>query len=105
MIHKISSVFHTFKIFRTEKISCSHNHASGELFTDGKKTFEVYVPGGKLRILELQLAGKKRMTTEEFLQGFKLEDYHLWNICQDTIFYNKYLLLSVNGREYFLSDG
>lgn len=77
LIHKTSGQSHSFKIFRTEKIACAHDHAFGELATDGKKTFDVYVPGGILRILELQLAGKKRMLTEDFLRGFKLEDYHL----------------------------
>lgn len=77
LIHKTTGQSHSFKIFRTEKIACAHEHAFGELATDGKKTFDVYVPGGILRILELQLAGKKRMLTEDFLRGFKLEDYHL----------------------------
>lgn len=77
LIHKTSGQSHSFKIFRTEKIACAHDHAFGEFATDGKKTFDVYVPGGILRILELQLAGKKRMLTEDFLRGFKLEDYHL----------------------------
>ena len=77
LIHKTTGQSHSFKIFRTEKIACAHDHAFGELATDGKKTFDVYVSGGILRILELQLAGKKRMLTEDFLRGFKLEDYHL----------------------------
>lgn len=77
LIHKTTGQSHSFKIFRTEKIAGAHDHAFGELVTDGKKTFDVYVPGGILRILELQLAGKKRMLTEDFLRGFKLEDYHL----------------------------
>ncbi len=77
LVHKESGQSHTFKIFRTQKIVCSHSHAPGELSTDGKKTFDIYVSGGILRILELQLAGKKRMTAEDFLRGFKLEDYHL----------------------------
>ena len=77
LIHKTTGQSHSFKIFRTEKIAGAHDHAFGELVTDGKKTFDVYVPGGILRILELQLAGQKRMITEDFLRGFKLEDYHL----------------------------
>lgn len=77
LTNKNTGSTHTFKIFRTEKTSCTHNHTPGEFFTDGKKIFEVYVPGGMLRILELQLAGKKRMTTEEFLRGFRLEEHHL----------------------------
>lgn len=41
-----------------------------ELFTDGKSEIKVSAHGGYLRILELQLPGKKRMKTEELLRGF-----------------------------------
>lgn len=75
--HNESGLVQTLKIFRTEKLLQVHNGTTGALITDGKKTFDVLVNGGILRILELQLSGKKRMTTEEFLRGFKLEEYHL----------------------------
>ena len=42
-----------------------------------KPFFDVYVEGGIVRVLELQLSGKKRMRTEDFLRGFRLEDYRL----------------------------
>ena len=48
-----------------------------ELRTDGKKCFDVRVPDGVVRVLDLQLAGKKRMTAGEFLRGFRLEEYTL----------------------------
>lgn len=40
--------------------------------TDQKKTFSVNLEGGVLNILELQLAGKRKMSTEDFLKGFRL---------------------------------
>jgi len=65
------------KIFRAEKRIQEHDKESGAVETDGKQYWEVYVKGGKIRILELQLSGKKRMPVEDFLRGFRLEDYRL----------------------------
>ena len=75
--HLVSGHSCSLKIFRAEKVCRPANHPVGEILTDGKKTFEVCVEDGILRILELQLAGKKRMGVEEFLRGFKLADYRL----------------------------
>ena len=75
--HLVSGHSCSLKIFRAEKVCRPSNHPVGEILTDGKKTFEVCVEDGILRILELQLAGKKRMGVEEFLRGFKLADYRL----------------------------
>lgn len=75
--HNTSGTLLTLKIFKTEKLSRQHDHKVGDIITDGKKTFDVFVDGGLLRIRELQLSGKKRMSTEEFLRGFRLEEYHL----------------------------
>lgn len=75
--HNTSGTLLTLKIFKTEKLSRKHDHKVGDIMTDGKKTFDVFVDGGLLRIRELQLSGKKRMITEEFLRGFRLEEYHL----------------------------
>lgn len=63
--------FETIKIFRTqpshEKLPLPPCH----VFTDGQKELSVALPDGHLRILELQVAGKKRMLTSDFLHGFK----------------------------------
>ncbi len=67
----------TLKIFKAVKIWQSHNRSAGEIGTDGKTVFDVYVKGGLIRVKELQLSGKKRMRTEDFLRGFRLEDYRL----------------------------
>lgn len=75
--HNTSGTLLTLKIFKTEKLSRQHDHKVGDIITDGKKTFDVFVNGGLLRIRELQLSGKKRMSTEEFLRGFRLDEYHL----------------------------
>lgn len=57
---KIFSV--VFKNDETAKI--------GTIKSDNKKSLEIACSNGWLSITELQLAGKKRMKTEEFLRGF-----------------------------------
>lgn len=75
--HRNSGEILSLKVYKTEKISEEHREKAGEIFTDGKTIFDVYVKGGKLRIHELQLSGKKRIGTDEFLRGFRLNDYRL----------------------------
>ena len=60
------------KIFGAQKIVASHDYKAGTIHSDGRKTMDVAVKGGMLRITELQLAGKKRMPVSAFLNGFKL---------------------------------
>lgn len=61
----------TVKIYQTEKREAAHSFAIGSIHTDGKNYIDVAVEGGFLRILSLQLAGKKRMSAHDFLNGFK----------------------------------
>ena len=44
---------------------------SGTIRTDGKTFLQIATKSGYLDILEMQIEGKKRMGTEEFLRGFK----------------------------------
>ncbi|MDR0954623.1 MAG: methionyl-tRNA formyltransferase [Rikenellaceae bacterium] len=49
----------------------------GTIHSDNKTFIEVATRDGALRIDELQLSGKKRMTTRDFLLGFKeIDRYH-----------------------------
>lgn len=75
LIHKETAAVFPLKIFKTEKIVREHQNAVGTIVTDGKKTFDIYVEDGMIRVIELQLSGKKRMGVEEFLRGFRLEEY------------------------------
>lgn len=62
-----------FKIFRTSVSSeNSGNHTPGTIISDGKKTMEIATGNGILKLEELQPEGKKRMSTEEFLRGYKI---------------------------------
>ncbi|MDD2799095.1 MAG: methionyl-tRNA formyltransferase [Bacteroidales bacterium] len=66
------------KIFSTEKLFENHNLAIGAIRTDGKKIIDVALSDGFLRIKSLQLAGKKKMESDDFLRGFRLtEEYFI----------------------------
>lgn len=63
------------KIFEAEKIPAdSSQYNRGAILTDGKSEVRVAVDGGFLRVKTLQIAGKKKMQTEEFLRGYKFVD-------------------------------
>lgn len=61
----------TFKIFTSHK-ELSECAKIGEIVSDGKNYLKIGCKGGYLVIDELQIAGKKRMKTEEFLRGYKI---------------------------------
>ncbi len=42
----------------------------GTIFTDGKEVLKIAAADGWLELTDLQLSGKKRMKTDEFLRGF-----------------------------------
>jgi methionyl-tRNA formyltransferase len=69
----------TVKIFAVEKISETHTSIVGSIRTDEKRSIDVAVTDGYIRILSLQLAGKKRMNVDEFLRGFKLTKEHYFD--------------------------
>jgi methionyl-tRNA formyltransferase len=50
------------------------NLKPGEYFSDGKTHLTFQTGQGTLKILELQLEGKKRLEIEEFLRGYKLKN-------------------------------
>lgn len=61
------------KIFKTRFINETNPSLKpGEFITDGKSFLKFQTGDGVLEILELQLEGKKRMKTEDFLRGNKI---------------------------------
>lgn len=62
------------KIFRSTKEIINHTYNIGMVISDNKDTLKVACSNGFIHIHELQLAGKKRLKTEELLRGFKFED-------------------------------
>lgn len=68
----------TLKIYQTEMREAAHNLPIGSLHTDRKSYLEVAVSGGFLRLLSVQLAGKKRMPIADFLNGCKqVVEFHV----------------------------
>ncbi|MDB5230055.1 MAG: methionyl-tRNA formyltransferase [Chitinophagaceae bacterium] len=59
------------KIYKSSKEPASHTHAAGTFLTDGKTFFKFACAGGYIHAHELQLEGKKRLTAEDFLRGFR----------------------------------
>lgn len=62
------------KIYQTEKRLENHQLPVGTICTDKKTYIDVAVEDGYLRLLSLQLAGKKRLSIADFLNGFKQID-------------------------------
>ena len=63
----------SLKIFETIIIDNSTvNNMCGTVVTDGKTYMHVHTQQHLISVLNLQLAGKKRMTIHDFLRGFKL---------------------------------
>lgn len=65
----------SFKIFESQPERIKHNIKPGEIITDGKHFLKIVCSDGFLSIVSLQLEGKKRMNTVEFLRGFRIKDY------------------------------
>lgn len=61
------------KVYKTIKEECQHDYKVGEWFSDGKTYLKVAVEGGYLHLTDIQLSGKKRMLTTDFLRGAKTE--------------------------------
>lgn len=61
------------KIFETEVISSESKEAPGS-FTFDKKQINVQTGEGTIRIKSIQYPGKKRLSAEEFLRGFRMEE-------------------------------
>lgn len=68
------------KILRTEKAEGfeaaaglrSEKPQAGEFFSDGRNFLKISTLDGFVRVLELQLEGKKRMNVRDFLNGYRL---------------------------------
>ena len=57
------------KIFKSSKTSRSSSAAPGSILIEGKSLYVACLNGELLQLLELQLAGKKRLSARDFLNG------------------------------------
>ena len=63
-----------FKIFAAEPVPGAPLQKPGTITCDGRKNLIVSTADGALRLLEVQLSGKKRMPTPAFLCGCNISD-------------------------------
>lgn len=63
----------TLKIYSAQPIVKAHNIVPGTIESDGKNQLLFATNDGWIAVQELQLEGKKRMTTPEFLRGYRIE--------------------------------
>ncbi len=62
------------KIFKTLKEKMSVSYKTGEIVTDGKNNISITAIDGLIHLQELQLSGKGKMNTKEFLRGFRINN-------------------------------
>ncbi|MBR1889290.1 MAG: methionyl-tRNA formyltransferase [Alloprevotella sp.] len=69
-LHQGGSVWN-LKLFRTEIVALQPKEPTGTVVINNGKEILISIKDGYLRILELQIAGKRRMKSAEFLNGFR----------------------------------
>jgi len=65
----------SFKIYESQPETEKHLLQPGKIVSDGKNFIRITCIGGFIRILNLQIEGKKRLNTEEFLRGFLIDEF------------------------------
>ena len=65
------------KVYEVAKELCAHGKETGTLVTDGKTYIKVAVDGGYISLVEVQLAGKKRMPVADLLRGFSIDGMYM----------------------------
>ena len=77
IIHKESGNFKTLKIFKT---TCEKQDLqfTSHFQREGKRLF-LSLMGSRIEIHELQVEGKRRMSTKDFLLGFAIEEWKIQN--------------------------
>jgi methionyl-tRNA formyltransferase len=60
------------KIYFAEKERAEHPYANGSIHTDGKIYLKFACADGFIHCTDIQLQGKKRMSVQDFLRGYRL---------------------------------
>jgi methionyl-tRNA formyltransferase len=61
-----------FKIYSADKKQAQHSEPVGSYKSDGKTYLHFYTTDGYIAVKDCQLEGKKRLSIEELLRGYKL---------------------------------
>jgi len=78
LVHKETGKEIQTKIFFAKRTKLQKSTKPGCIETDEKTVIKVACLNGGLEITDLQIAGKKRMKTDEFLRGFQqINEYYL----------------------------
>ena len=67
----------SMKIFDTEFEKNTEEIAIGTIFSDQKKELKIAVSDGFIKILSLQMSGKRKISTDEFLRGYNVKYWKL----------------------------
>ena len=62
------------KIFKATSELVAHSFSPGKIFTDNKTFLKISTIDGFVHLIDIQLAGKKRMNIYDFLRGFNISD-------------------------------
>lgn len=65
----------TLKIYAVSILENLEFSEAGKIISDNKSFLNIAASDGLISIKELQLEGKKRMTVEDFMRGFSINDY------------------------------
>jgi methionyl-tRNA formyltransferase len=61
------------KVYEVAKEFSEHNYEAGTFLTDNKSYAKIAVKGGYVSLVDVQLAGKKRMPVADLLRGFPMQ--------------------------------
>lgn len=64
------------KIWKSIVYSAEHNHQAGSMRINDK-SLVVQAIDGEIELLEVQMAGKKRMNARDFINGYRIKDWFL----------------------------
>jgi methionyl-tRNA formyltransferase len=64
-----------FKIYESDPETGKHLLQPGQVVSDARTFIKIAADGGFIRIKSLQIEGKKRLGTEEFLRGFRIDEF------------------------------
>lgn len=63
----------SIKVYKASYENKSHNEEIGKIVKEDKK-MKIFVNGGLINLLEIQLPGKRKMEIEDLLNGYQLEN-------------------------------
>jgi methionyl-tRNA formyltransferase len=67
----------TFKVLESQPDLTSHKLKPGSIISDGKSFLKVACRNGAVDVINIQLEGKKRIYVDEFLRGYRINNYSI----------------------------